>query len=320
VDQAQAHQLPQSAMSEAGHGVLKQNRPLVPADSVAGRALVTVIAIMTFLAALAAGAAFLVGDASHGWTDAIAREMTIQVRPAPGRDIESDVAKAAAQARAAAGIAEVRVFSKDQSERLLEPWLGTGLALDDLPIPRLVVLELAPDGHPDLQGLRKALAGSLPTASLDDHRAWLDRLAAMAKTLVVIATLIFALVFIAMALVVASATSGAMADNREVVSVLHFVGAQDRFIAREFQRHFLKLGLKGGLIGGGGACLLFLAASFASRWWIASPGGDQVEALFGTFALGPLGYAAITAISAGTGLLTGAMSRSIVFRHLQSLG
>ena len=149
---------------------------------------------------------------------------------------------------------------------------------------------------------------------------WLDRLAAMAHTLVLIATLIFVLVLTAMALAVAFATSGAMADNREVVAVLHFVGARDRFIAREFQRHFQKLGLKGGLIGGGGACLFFLVASFASRWWIASPGGDQVEALFGTFAPGLLGYAAIAAISAGTGLLTGAVSRSIVFRHLQNLG
>lgn len=319
MDHAQVDNVLQSAKREPEPRALKQNLPLVPADSIAGRALVTVIAIMTFLAALAAGAAFLVSDASHGWSDAIAREMTIQVRPAPGRDIEDDVAKAAALPRAAAGIAEVQVFTKEQSERLLEPWLGTGLALDELPIPRLIVVKLAPNGHPDLAALRMALAASLPSASLDDHRVWLDRLAAMAHTLVLVAALIFALVLTAMTLAVAFATSGAMADNREVVSVLHFVGARDRFVAREFQRHFQKLGLKGGIIGGGAACLTFLAASYASHWWIASPGGDQVEALFGTFALGRYGYAAIAAIAGGTGLLTGLMSRSIVFRHLQNL-
>ena len=32
---------------------------------------------------------------------------------------------------------------------------------------------------------------------------------------------------------------------------------QDRFIAGQFQRHFLWLGLKGGVIGGGAAILLF---------------------------------------------------------------
>jgi cell division transport system permease protein len=122
-----------------------------------------------------------------------------------------------------------------------------------------------------------------------------------------------------MAFAVAFATSGAMADNREVVAVLHFVGAQDRFIAREFQRHFQKLGLKGGVVGGAGACLFFIAASTASHWWVASAGGDQVEALFGTFALGLQGFAAIGAISGGIGLLTGIVSRSIVFRHLNDL-
>jgi len=69
--------------------------PLVPTDSVAGRSLVIVIAIMTFLAALAAGAALLVADASVDWTREVAREATVQLRPTPGRNMEADAAKAA---------------------------------------------------------------------------------------------------------------------------------------------------------------------------------------------------------------------------------
>lgn len=319
MDPAEIDSLVQSGDLETEFGSLEPNRPLVPADSIAGRTLVTVVAIMTFLAALAAGAAFLVSDASHDWSDAIAREMTIQVQPRPGRAIAADVAKAAALARSTAGIADVRVYTKEHSERLLKPWLGSGLTLDELPIPRLIVVELAPGGRPDLPALRAALARTVPTASLDDHRVWLGRLAAMAHALVLIATAIFALVLTAMALAVAFATSGAMADNREVVAVLHLVGAQDRFIAREFQHHFQKLGLKGGGIGGAAACLFFLLASWASSWWIASPGGAQVAALFGRFAPSLLSYVVIAAISVGSGLLTGVVSRSIVFRHLNEL-
>ncbi len=40
-----------------------------------------------------------------------------------------------------------------------------------------------------------------------------------------------------------------MSANREIVEVLHFVGATDRFIAREFERHFLSLGVRAGLMG-----------------------------------------------------------------------
>src|SRR2546423_4657194 len=82
--------------------------PIVPVDSIAGRALVAVIAIMTFLASLTIGAVVLVGAAADEWQSAVAREVTIQIRPTPGRDGDADVATAAALARASAGVSEVR--------------------------------------------------------------------------------------------------------------------------------------------------------------------------------------------------------------------
>jgi len=296
---------------------LKRNMPLVPAESIAGRALVTVIAIMTFLASLTAGAAFLIAGASQDWRSALGREMTIQVRPAPGRDLDAEVKKAAALASATTGIADVRIFAKEESERLLEPWLGKGLDLSELPVPRLIVVRRNAENL-DVSALRDALE-AVPGATLDDHHLWLERLAAMADTIVIAALVIFLLVLVAMALAVAFATRGAMAGNRGIVDVLHFVGAEDRFIAGQFQMHFLRLGLRGGLLGGGSAILVFLAAGLLSRFWLVTPGGDQIEAFFGSFALGLKGYGAIFLIAVGIAVLTGLMSRSIVFRHLQSL-
>src|SRR5271166_4679375 len=60
-----------------------RNVPLIPANSVAGRALVVVVAIMTFLACLTAGAALLVAKASQEWRSDVLREVTIQVKPQP---------------------------------------------------------------------------------------------------------------------------------------------------------------------------------------------------------------------------------------------
>ncbi len=117
---------------------------IVPADSIAGRALVAVVAIMTFLAALTLGAVVLVRAAAGEWQSAVARELTIQVRPVEGRDTNAQVKKAADLAIATPGIVGVRAYSKAESARLLEPWLGTGLSLDDLPVPRMVVLRTAP--------------------------------------------------------------------------------------------------------------------------------------------------------------------------------
>ena len=293
--------------------------PLVPADTIAGRALVTVIAIMTFLASLTAGAAIMVGDVSGDWRQDVAREVTIQVKPGPGLDVDAATRQAESVARSTRGVAEVRLFTRSESERLLEPWLGAGLDLGDLPVPRMIVVRLSPGAAVNLAALRTQLTSISPDVILDDHRLWLERLATMARTMVGLATLIFLLVLVAMALAVTFATRGAMAGSREVINVLHFVGAADRYIAHEFQRHFLWLGLRGGAIGGCAAILAFLLAGVASTWWIASPGGEQIEALFGTFSLGRKGYAAIVLIAVGVGLLTGWISRSIVFRHLRSL-
>ena len=150
--------------------------PLVPRNSISGRALVAVVAIMTFLASLTTGAAVLVSKAAGEWQSDIAREVTIQIIPAPGRDLDAAVDKAAAVARAFTGIVDVRPYSKEESTKLLEPWLGSGLSLDELPVPRLIVVKIAPDATPDIAQLRRMLAEQVPGAALDDHRGWIDRM------------------------------------------------------------------------------------------------------------------------------------------------
>jgi cell division transport system permease protein len=290
--------------------------PLVPAATVAGRALAIVIAIMTFLAALTAGFAIVLADSSREWRGAVGVEMTIQVTPRAARDIDADSAKAASIAAGFPGVAEARAFTRQQSEELLAPWLGAGLDLSQLPTPRMIVVRRDPQHKLDEIGLRAALDAAVPNASLDDHGAWLQRLDTMAQVVVGAAVAIFVLVIIAMALAIGFATRGAMAGNREIIEALHFVGAADSFIARQFQFHFLRLGLRGGAAGGAAALLLFLLLSLLSRQWTTSAGGEQAEALFGSFSLGWAGVFAIGAISVTVALITGLMSRIIVFRAL----
>jgi cell division transport system permease protein len=292
-------------------------KPLLAAGSIAGRSLVIVVAIMTFLASMTAGTVELVASASSSWRADIAREATIQVRPRPGRDVEQDAARAAQLARATPGIGEVRLYGKRESEKLLEPWLGAGLDIGELPVPRLIELRL--DGRPDFALLRRQLAEQAPSASLDDHRLWVQRLGAMASAMVVVGLVIMLLVLVATALAIGFATRGAMAGNRQIIEVLDLVGASDSFIAREFQKHFLRLGLRGGALGAASAMLAFWLAGFAAGRMADTPGGDQVEALFGTFALGLRGYLAVVAIALIVAATTAVVSRFTVFRNLRGL-
>ncbi len=306
---------PAAALDRAPRG----SASIVPSSSIAGRSLTAVVAIMTFLAALTTGAAMLVVSTANDWQADVGREVTVQVRPAAGRDIEADVSKAVAAARAAPGIADVRAYSKEESEKLVEPWLGAGLHLDDLPIPRLIVIKLAPGVTPNFAALRQALANQVPTASLDDHRGWMERMRTMAGTAVICGLAVLGLVVAVTMLSVTFATRGAMATNRPIVEVLHYVGATDSFVASQFQHHFLLLGLKGGAIGGGAAIILFGCAEAARAWLAGTPSGDEAAALFGSLSIGVKGYVAIVIQIVVMAVVTALVSRYTVNRTLETI-
>src|SRR4030088_326410 len=293
--------------------------PIVPRASVSGRALVAVVAIMTFLASITTGAVLLVSAAAAEWQAEVASEITIQVRPVAELDINRDAAAVVEAMRAQPGIIEIRPFTKEESAKLLEPWLGTGLSLDDLPVPRVIVARVKPGTVLDLAALRSRVAQVAPTASVDDHRAWIERMRSMTGATVLAGIGILALVIIATIISVSFATRGAMAANRPIVEVLHFVGAGDRYIANRFLRHFLRLGLQGGVIGGGVAMFTFGFSESIAGWFSGTPIGDQFGALLGTFALRPSGYLALAAQAALIAAITAWASRRTLFATLDDI-
>lgn len=293
--------------------------PIVPRASIAGRALVAVVAIMTFLASITTGTVLLVSASAAEWQSDVASEITIQVRPAVGRDIERDTTAAVDAIRSQPGIIEVRPFTKDESAKLLEPWLGSGLSLDELPVPRVIVARLQPGGTLDLAALRSRVRQAAPTASVDDHRAWIERMRSMTGATVVAGIGILALVIVATIISVSFATRGAMAANRPIVEVLHFVGAGDRYIANRFLRHFLRLGLEGGVIGGGIAMLIFGFSESIANWFSGTPVGDQFAALLGTFSLRPSGYLALAVQAVMIAAITAWASRRTLFATLNDI-
>ena len=315
-DAERAHKIQAAAFRRQSRLATRRPNQLVPENTVSGNALTIVIAIMSFLACLTLGAVTLVRDASRDWQLDIQLEITIQVRPIEGVDVAAEAAKAAAIARQMAGVAGAEVLDEEETAGLLEPWLGIDLNIADLPIPRLVVVRLVDPNAVELTDLADRLSDQVKGASLDDHRVWASRLQSMANATVITGLAILGLVFVATILSVVFATRGAMATNAGVVSVLHLVGAEDGFIARELQRHFLLLGLRGGLTGAAAAALIFAVLGFVLIPSIAGGDGDQVSALFGRFAVGPIGYFGALGIAFLIAVMTALTSRLTVYRYL----
>jgi cell division transport system permease protein len=293
--------------------------PIVPRASISGRALVAVVAIMTFLASMTTGTVLLVSASAAEWQSEVASEITIQVRPVTGRDIARDTTAIIETMRLQPGIVEVRPFSRDESAKLLEPWLGSGLSLDELPVPRVIVARVQPGTALDLAGLRARVTQVAPSASVDDHRAWIERMRSMTGATVFAGIGILVLVTIATIISVSFATRGAMAANRPIVEVLHFVGAGDSYIANRFLRHFLRLGLEGGVIGGGAAMLVFGFSESIAGWFSGTPVGDQFAALLGTFSLRPSGYLVLAVQAVVIAGITGWAARRALFAALDDI-
>jgi cell division transport system permease protein len=192
------------------------------------------------------------------------------------------------------------------------------LTLEDLPIPRLIVVKLG-GVRPDFAALRKTLAAQVPSASLDDHRRWIERMRTMAETAAIGGVGVLVLVLIVTVLSVTFATRGAMAANRPIIEVLHYVGATDSFVSNQFQRHFLLLGFKGGIIGGGAAIVLFGVIEAANAWLAGTPGGDEAAALFGNLSVGVAGYLAIFTQIFLMALVTALVSRHTVNKTLENI-
>ncbi len=298
---------------------VRPTAPILPPSNIQGNALMVVIAIMAFLACLTLGAVSMVRATATGWQSQISREITIQIKPEDGLDMGAALVKARDLALTFVGTRDGQIMDDSATARLLEPWLGTGLNLEDLPIPRLIVVTIDETNPPDFEAMRALLKEEVPQAFLDDHRTWVNRLVQMAHTTVLIGAGVLVLVFTAMVLTVVFATRGALSGNRHIIEVLHFVGAEGSFVAQEFQKHFLKISLKGAAAGGVLAAGLFALASFWQSRSLATPESDQATALFGTFTIGWTGYLGIFATMIVIALLTTITARITVMRTIYEI-
>jgi cell division transport system permease protein len=305
-------------MTEAVRNTRPRTAPIVPERSVAGRTLMLLIAIMTFLSAVTLGGVVLVQKSAIAWSSDVGREVTIQIKPVAGEVMSSNLRLAVSLAESTPGVASARALSLAESEDLLRPWLGQGLDLSTLEIPRIVAVQLSDPEDADIGKLENDLK-SIKGASLETHAAWRQQLNTMAGAVVVSGLLVLALIVVATVLAIIFATRGAMASNREIVDVLHFIGASNGFIAGEFQGRFLLIGFRGGIVGGLAAILFFVVIGlFAGN--VGSLGATaELNTLFGRFAIGWDGVAGIAAVVPVIAAMTAITSRLTVRRFLAQI-
>jgi cell division transport system permease protein len=226
------------------------------------RFLPWIIALMVYLAATGGISLIWLGDALRNWDAALTSILTLQL---PSDTSDARIAVAIATLKQAKGVVSARLLDQSETAKLLQPWLGTAMPVDALPLPRLIDVRVDPNADIDYPTLRQHLDSVIPNAQLDNNRAWLSNMRSFAlRAEGVIGVGVIVVTALIVTIVVFTARIG-LAIHRSVVELLHLLGAQDRYIARQFQIHALWLGLRGGMIGGVAAVVTVMILGPAGR-------------------------------------------------------
>lgn len=281
----------------------------------ASRFLPRIVAVMVFLAVLALAGALAAHGAVERWRLSLAGTMTVQIPSPEGRDATEAAAEHARRVEAVRlvltatpGIAAVQPLSRKGVVGLLEPWLGAGAVVEELPLPALIDVTLAPDAQLDTAELARRLAEAAPGAELDDHGRWLADVVTLGRAIQAAGIAIVGMVGFAAVAAVVFAVRSSLAVHRNVVEVLHMVGARDSYIARQFELHVLRLGLAGAAVGFVGA----MVAIFG----LAAAAGLVDRMLLPRLALGLADWLALALLPVLAALIAMVAARFAVLRAL----
>ena len=211
-----------------------------------------IIGVMVYLAVLIFAGALMMAETASRWNHELTHGLTVQIPPDEGeaaKALDERVAAAEKVLRDTAGIADVMATPADVTAASLEPWLGSAAEMKDLPLPRVIEVQLADRARVDPDALLAALDKVAPGVVIDNHDFWRNQVITLVGGLETLATVTIGLIgFTAMAAVI-FATRSSVAIQRDVIEVLHLIGATDDYVAHEFQRQAFRFSLGGSVLG-----------------------------------------------------------------------
>jgi cell division transport system permease protein len=208
------------------------------------------IALMVFLAVLAVAGILMLNSVTAQWDQGISGTLTVQISAAEvALDDDTRLQSVLDVLASSKPIYRYEVISDERVLKLLEPWLGGVTNSNDLPLPRLIDVELHSGVELDVNKLTREINKIAPGSSVDDHQVWLKRMVDLVEIVQILATVVLLCIGFATVGTVVFTTQTELAIHQEAIDVLHLIGAQDAYIAGQFAGRALVLGLTGGLIG-----------------------------------------------------------------------
>ena len=241
-------------MSENINISRKHELPLEADNS--GVFLRVMISIAVFIFAITLAGVLSINSMLENWNKSILGSFTVQIMPTT----DSDHAKVMAETlknqnlvieflQKHEAVEKVAPLTDEQLEQLIQPWLGDGIEINKLPLPRIIDVKIRQNSEISYHKLAEELAVLTPYASLDNHKLWLNKLMHFADGLKMLALTILGLVIMVNSGAIFYSTQSSLGLHRNIIEILHLMGAKDTYIAQQYARRAGWLGLMGGIIG-----------------------------------------------------------------------
>ncbi|MFP6735885.1 MAG: FtsX-like permease family protein [Rhodospirillales bacterium] len=278
----------------------------------ASRFLPWMLAFMVYLAALALAGLFILNDVTRQFDRGIENTLTIQI-PVSDNDLNDDrkVAAVLSRLRRTLGVETADALDRAQVAAMLRPWLGESAGSDQLPLPRVIDVTVARKSGFRVDIIRDALEPIVPGIVVDDHGAWLGDFLRAIRGAELLAIAVVLLICVITIVMVIFTTRTGLGLHRETIEIMHFVGARDSYVARQFALRFSLMGIKGALIG--------IAIAVPSLLLLSVIAENSELGLVPSFNLGLAAWISIGALVPASSLIAMLTARATVIKSLTQM-
>lgn len=210
---------------------------------------------------------------TDNWEKSLKGQMTIEFPANPDGSASSLTQKQSEEIitliQGTPGVLSVRKLKEADILKILEPWLGSTAVPDDFPFPSLFDVETDRTTNIDLLSLTAGLSKISQGVRIHNHANWYAPIAKISQGLFGFSILLAILILFTVCVTMVFITKKALGLHRDVVKILQLIGAKDEYIASQFKKYYLSIGLKGTAISiFFSAVTIFSLTYFSGRNWI----------------------------------------------------
>lgn len=281
--------------------------------------LILLIGLMTFLAVIMTAASFTLSALGERWSSGLEDRFTIEIpvenssgHILPKSKIQENINNVITVLSHYPAVETVEALSEQEISELISPWIGEDAGIiDNLPLPGLISVRMKTGKESEIDILRGKIKIAVPHARIDTHETWLNDVLRFTKTLRFATMLLSFFVGLTVIIAIAGAIRSRMAEYHAEIELLHLMGASDRYISKQFQRHTLLLAIKGGCFG--------LITAFGAMVAINLVAGQTIDLLLPEFKMSWNHYAMLCALPLLVGTLAITTTQKTVKLVLEKL-